>query len=66
MLRVLSYTSHIKLYNYVPPKRPVGFLGLSGVTTGQYTLPILVWNRVWISRELRKRINIFIVSISNE
>ena len=55
-----------KTYKYVQPKGPVGFLGLSGVTTGQYTLPILVWNRVWFSRELRKRINMFIVSIPNE
>ena len=30
-----------KPYKYVPPKRPVGFLGVPGVTTGQYTLPIL-------------------------
>ena len=31
-----------------------------------YTLPILVWNRVWFSRELRECINVFMVSIRHE
>ena len=31
-----------------------------------YTLPTLVWNRVWFSRELRKRMNVFIVPSPNE
>ena len=31
-----------------------------------YTLPILAWNRVWFSRELRERMKLFIVSIPNE
>ena len=31
-----------------------------------YTLPILVWNRVWFSRELRQCMNVFILSIPNE
>ena len=31
-----------------------------------YTLPILVWNRVWVPRELRECMNVFIVSIPNE
>ena len=35
-----------KLYRYVPPNR-VGFLRRFGL---KYTLPILVWNREWFSR----------------
>ena len=31
-----------------------------------YILPILVWNWVWFSRELRECMNIFVVSIPNE
>ena len=31
-----------------------------------YTWPILVWNWVWFSRELRECMNVFIVSIPNE
>ena len=30
------------------------------------TLPILVWNRILFSRELRECMNIFIVSIPND
>ena len=30
-----------------------------------YTLPVLAWNRVWFSRELRECMNVFIVSIPN-
>ena len=29
-------------------------------------LSILAWNQVWFSRELRKHVNIFILSILNE
>ena len=32
----------------------VGFLRRFGLKKGVYTLPILVWNRVWFSRELRR------------
>ena len=31
-----------------------------------YILPILVWNHVWLSRELHQCINMFVVSIPNE
>ena len=31
-----------------------------------YTLVILVWNRVWFSRELRERMNVVIVLVPNE
>ena len=56
-----------KLYRYVPPHR-VGFLRGFGLKTGIriYTLPILVWNRVWFLREVRDCKNVFIVSIPNE
>ena len=37
----------------------MGFCGLFGQV---YTLPILVWNRVWCSRELPERMKVFIVS----
>ena len=41
-------------------------LRLFSLKTGIYTLPILVWKRVWFLRELRERLNVFIVSIPNE
>ena len=50
-----------KPYRYVPPPR-VGFLGLFGLKTGRYILPILVWNQVWFSRELWECVDVFIVS----
>ena len=31
-----------------------------------HVLPILVWNRVWFTKELRECLNVFIVSIPNE
>ena len=49
-----------KLYRYVPSHR-AGFL-----RRRVYTLSILVWNRVWFSREQRECMNVFIVSIPNE
>ena len=30
-----------------------------------YSLPILVWNRTWFSRELRECVKVFVVSIPN-
>ena len=36
-----------------------------GLKTG-INFPILVWNRVWFSRELRKRMKVFNVSIPSE
>ena len=42
-----------KPYRYVPLQR-AGFCA------------VLVWNRVWLSRELRVCPNVFIVSIPNE
>ena len=49
----LQSTPLYKLYRYVPPHR-AGFS------------PILVWNQVWFSKELRGCMNVFIVSIPNE
>ena len=57
-------TPPYKLYMYGPPHR-VGFLRRFGLKT-VYTLLILVWNRVWFSRELWECMNVFIVSIPNE
>ena len=48
---------------YVPPPR-VWFLGLFGLKKC-IDFAHLVWNRVWFSRELRERMNIFIVSDLN-
>ena len=45
-----------------PWGRLLSFLVWKGVNT----LPILVWNRVWFSRELRECMKVFIVSIPNE
>ena len=54
-----------KPYIYVPPQM-VGFLCRCGLKKGiLYTLPILVWNRVRFSRELRDCMNVFILSIPN-
>ena len=50
-----------KLYRYVLPHQ-VGFLRRFGQKMG-HTLPILVWNQVCFSRELRECMNVFIVSI---
>ena len=43
-----------KPYRYVPPHRE----GVCAVSVWKriYTLPILIWNRVWFSRELRTRV----------
>ena len=41
-----------KPYRYVPPQR-VGFLRRFVLKSG-IDLPILVWNRLWFSRELRE------------
>ena len=56
--------SLIKLYRYVLPHW-VGFLHRFGLKT-VYTLPILVWNRVWFSAELWESVDVLIVSIPNE
>ena len=53
-----------KLYRYVPPHR-VGFIRRFGLKTGIH-FAHLVWNRVWILRELRECMNVFIVSIPDE
>ena len=47
--------------------RPIGS-GFCAVLVWKqvYTLPILVWNRVWFLRELRDCMNVLIVSIPNE
>ena len=52
----LSYISHLGMC----------ILRLFSLKTGIWTLPILVWKRVWFSRELRECMNVFIVSIPNE
>ena len=59
--RVLPYI------NYISMCRSIGW-GFWAVLVWKrvYTLPILVWNRVWFSRELRECMNVFIVSIPNE
>ena len=44
-------TPLFKPHRYMLPQR-VGFLGLFGLK--KYTLPILVWNRVWSSKGLRE------------
>ena len=53
-----------KLYRYVPFGRG-GYLRRFGLKTG-IVLPILVWNRDLLSRELRECMNVFIVSILKE
>ena len=55
----LLYIGHIGIC------RPKGY-GFWPENGGVYILPILVWNRVWFSRELRERVNLVIVSIPNE
>ena len=54
-----------KPYRYVPPQR-VWFLRFFCLLKRIYTLLILVWNRVWYSRELPECKNVFVVSIPNE
>ena len=58
---VLPYISHIGMC------RPIK-LGFCAVLVRKrvYTLPILVWHRVWFSRELQECMNVFIVSIPKE
>ena len=51
-------------FPYLPSHR-VGFLRRFGMKR-IYTLPTLVWNRVWFSRELRECMNVSIVSIPDE
>ena len=58
---VLPYTSHIDICR---PKG-CGFWAFL-VWKRVYTLPILVWNRVWFSRELLECMNVFVVSIPYE
>ena len=50
-----------KLYRHVPPNRVGFFAPFWTEYTLTYTLPILVWNRVWFSTELREYLNVFIV-----
>ena len=53
-------------WSYIVMCCPTGFLRHFAVWKRVYTLPILLWNRVWFSRELRDCMNVFIVSIPNE
>ena len=54
-------------YRYVPPRRVCFFfLRFFGLLKTVHTLLILVWNRVWFSRELPECKNVFVVSIPNE
>ena len=41
-------------------------ISLLPISSGAYSLPILAWNRVWFSKELRECMNVFVVSIPNE
>ena len=57
--KCLGGTPLYKLYRYVPPK---GYDFWAFLVWKQvYTLPILVCKQVWFSRELRERMNIFII-----
>ena len=56
--------TYISPNSYAPPQR-VGFLRRCGLKTG-IGLPILVWSRVWFSRDLRECMKVFIVSMPNE
>ena len=58
---VFPYIGHIGMCR---PYR-IGFLHRFDLKRA-YTWPILVWNWVWFSRELRECMNVFIVSIPNE
>ena len=58
---VFPYIGHIGICR---PHR-IGFLHRFDLKRA-YTWPILVWNWVWFSRELRECLNVFIVSIPNE
>ena len=58
---VFPYIGHIGM---CCPYR-IGFLHRFDLKRA-YTWPILVWNWVWFSRELRECMNVFIVSIPNE
>ena len=53
--------------SYMGMCRPIGW-GFCAVLVWRwvYTLPILVWNRVWFSGELRECMNVFIVSIAKQ
>ena len=44
----------------------LGYSRRFGLKTGVHFLPNLVSNRVWIFRELRETLHVFIVSIKNE
>ena len=58
---LLPYISHIGMC------RPIGSRFCAVLVWKRvYTLPILVWNRVWFSSVLSERMNVFIVSIPNE
>ena len=53
--------------NYISMCRSIGW-GFWAVLVWKrvYTLPILVWNRVWFLRGLQECMDVFIVSIPNE
>ena len=53
--------------NYINMCRSIGW-GFWAVLVWKrvYTLPILVWNRVWFLRGLQECMDVFIVSIPNE
>ena len=57
-------TSLNKPYRFVPHQK-VCFLCCYGLKTAKI-LPILVWNRVWLSREVQEFMNVFVVSNPNE
>ena len=53
--------------SYIGMSRPIGSRFCAVLVWKRvYTLPILVCNRVWFSRVLSERMNVFIVSIPNE
>ena len=54
-----------KPHRYVPPVKRYGFWAFL-VWKRVYTLPILVRNRVWFSKELRECMNVFVVSLPNK
>ena len=58
---VLPYISHLGMCPLPPPpppKKRYGFCALL-VWKREYILPILVWNRVWFTRELREYTHVF-------
>ena len=63
--RVPPYISHIRICLGMFHPSGFGFCSVS-VQKQVYTLLILVWNRVWFSRELWGCINVIVISIPNE